>query len=139
MAESIFYDMVHHAGLESQFEVDSAGIGAWHVGDMPDHRTQKVLIENGLSPRGPARQIATSDLHRFHHIIPMDRANVLGLRSLRGLPEDEFNQKVKLMLDWSVNPAQREVPDPYTGTIDDFRRVFEMLVPACEYLLAHVR
>jgi len=29
-------------------EVDSAGTGAWHIGDLPDHRSMAVVKRHGI-------------------------------------------------------------------------------------------
>ena len=40
-ANAIMQHIVDEAGLASQFEIDSAGIGPWHVGQLPDSRMRK--------------------------------------------------------------------------------------------------
>ena len=47
MAEGIFRKLLKERGLEDRFEVDSAGTGAWHVGEPMDPRARRVLEEEG--------------------------------------------------------------------------------------------
>lgn len=35
-AEGIFQHLVDERGLADQFMIDSAAIGPWHIGDLPD-------------------------------------------------------------------------------------------------------
>ena len=37
-ADGIMHSIVEERGLAHRFEIDSAGIGAWHVGQLPDQR-----------------------------------------------------------------------------------------------------
>ncbi len=37
-AEGIMKSLVEKAGLQDEFEIDSAGIGSWHIGQLPDSR-----------------------------------------------------------------------------------------------------
>ncbi len=34
-AEGVMRTLVHRAGRDAEFEIDSAGIGGWHVGNCP--------------------------------------------------------------------------------------------------------
>ena len=36
MAEGVFRRVVEEEGLVDRFEIDSAGLGDWHVGQAPD-------------------------------------------------------------------------------------------------------
>ena len=38
LAEGVFAHLVAEAALDDRFRIDSAGTGAWHVGNLPDPR-----------------------------------------------------------------------------------------------------
>ena len=52
--------LITASGLDSRFEVDSAGIGGWHEGEPPDHL------------RGSARTITAAEFDRFDLIVSVD-------------------------------------------------------------------
>ena len=47
-AEGVFRHYVTVAGLEEQFEIDSAGTHAYHVGEPPDKRAQQAALQRGF-------------------------------------------------------------------------------------------
>lgn len=67
IAHAIFADLVEKKGLEEEWEIDSAAIGSWHIGNQPDHRAQKVLRDKGIKYAHAVRQV-TSHLD-FHEMI----------------------------------------------------------------------
>ena len=67
--------LVVEARLESVIEVDSAGTGAWHVGEPPDKRARAAGTRRGLDVRGRARKVVVEDFVRFDYVIAMDRSN----------------------------------------------------------------
>lgn len=75
MAEAIFRHKVEAAGLSDSFVIESAGTGDWHVGQLPDPRTIKVLAANGVTKLTRARQVKSTDFSEFDQIIAMDIAN----------------------------------------------------------------
>lgn len=135
MAEGIFDHLTQQAGLQDQIGSDSAGTGTWHIGQPANHNTLKVLQDHGIAYGGRARQLAPEDFEEFDHIVAMDESNY----------EDAVNwagskpEKVSLMLDWHPSTTVRSVPDPYYGGVDGFEHVYELLVPACQGLLDHLR
>ncbi|MER3480879.1 MAG: hypothetical protein C4327_10475 [Meiothermus sp.] len=70
MAEGIFRRMLRERGLEAEFEVDSAGVGAWHVGEGADPRAQEVLRRHGADFPHIARQLEPQD-QAYDHIFAM--------------------------------------------------------------------
>lgn len=68
-AEGIMKSLVEKAGLQDEFEIDSAGIGSWHVGQLPDSRMRKCGAEHGYNFNSHARQFQKSDFARFETIV----------------------------------------------------------------------
>lgn len=137
-AESVMRQVVRDAGLQEQVEIDSAGTGAWHVGERPDPRAQQVGKRRGVPVSGRARQFKAADFKRFDYIIAMDASNRNDLQALVGTEEDRA--KIHLLRDF--DPAGKpnlDVPDPYYGGDQGFDRVFDICTAACTGLLQALR
>ena len=134
LAEGIFLHLARERNLSEKFEVDSAGVGDWHVGHAPDPRSQAVANKHGIELICRARQVeAPEDFESFDLILAMDRTN---FRDLLSLSPAEHHHKIKLMRDYDSGTAEdREVPDPYYGGPGGFDNVYGMLHRACSGLL----
>lgn len=120
MAEGILRRRLQQRGLIEQVQVDGAGTGSWHVGELPHERTQQVLRAHGDPVPGPARQVQAADLARFDVVLAMDSSN---LRTTRAL-DPERASVAQLVLDPTTGG---DVPDPYYGGSDGFDKVYELL------------
>jgi protein-tyrosine phosphatase len=130
--------LVQEAGLDSAIEIDSAGTGAWHVGEARDGRSQTVGQRRGMPLSGRARQFRRSDFARFDYVLAIDRENLADL--IRLAPDAEARAKVHLLRSFDpASPPHSEVPDPYYGNIDGFDDVFDICEAACRGLLDHLR
>ncbi len=138
MAEATFRQMVENAGLSHQFEIDSAGTGAWHVGEPPHRDAQAVLRKHGIPIRGIiARRVQPDDLHRFDYLVVMDDDNEYEMNRLArryGLR----GEIVRLldMADPAVANGVRDVPDPYYAGGFDY--VYELVRSGCAGLLDRI-
>ena len=135
LAEGLFLRLARERGLADRFEVDSCGIGDWHVGHAPDPRSQAVANRNGLELICRARQIdPAEDFEAFDLILAMDRAN---RRDLRELSDPAQHAKIRLMREWDpeADEADPEVPDPYYGGPQGFELMYAMLHRSCGKLL----
>jgi len=135
-AEGIFRDLVSKAEYRDHIEVDSAGTGAWHIGNPPDKRAQKVALERGVDIRGlKARQVHANDFERFDLIVAMDASNRDDL--LAACP-DTFARKISMLLDHAPDQIGQDVPDPYYGGEDGFHLMFDLIEQGAKGLLDHV-
>lgn len=136
LAEGVFLHLAAERGVRDRFDVDSCGIGHWHVGERPDGRAVAVAKRHGVELPSIARRVdPKTDFERFDLLLAMDGSNRHGLVRL-GAPES----RVRMMrsFDPTLRGAEGEaldVPDPYYGGDEGFDRVFEMLVRACNGLL----
>jgi protein-tyrosine phosphatase len=123
-AEAAFVHLAREAGRETEFAVDSAGTGAWHVGERADRRMRDAGRRRGMDVTSVARQVAREDFDRFDHIFAMDAAN---LHELRRLSPAEHHGKIKLYRDLDPEGSGEDVPDPYYGDAADFDDVLEIV------------
>ena len=65
--------LLREQGLEDAVEVDSAGTGAWHLGDPPDARATAAAQARGIALAGAARQVAPADFAGYDLILAADR------------------------------------------------------------------
>ncbi len=132
-AEAAIREAADEAGVA--IEVDSAGTGAWHVGDPPDARMTAAAAEDGLELSGQARQVSVEDFRAFDLVVAMDTANEQDLRRLA--PDDEARERIRLFRAYADEPGQG-VPDPYYGGSDGFREVVGIVRRAARGLVEAV-
>jgi len=122
-----FRSIVDNNNCSQNFDIDSAGTHAYHIGNSPDQRAQKAAIDNGVDLSSQrARQVHESDFYYYDYIIAMDSDN---LERLKSMCPEESHSKIELMLDYSKEYPGASVPDPYyEGKFDE---VFKMVHSAC--------
>jgi protein-tyrosine phosphatase len=123
--------------LQDQIICDSAGTSSYHIGSSPDCRMTAAAAHQGITLTSKARQFEPSDFEDFDLILAMDRDNYDSI--LRLDRAGTYHHKVKLMCDFCQHHTDREVPDPYYGGEAGFKYVIDLLLDACEGLLAHVQ
>ena len=138
MAEEVFRQHVISLGKEDEWKIDSAGIGGWHSGDLPDYRMRKAASAHGYNLTMRARQVSREDFKKFDFIVAMDEENVHDLE--RVASNSELSKKILKMASFlSAHPNQKTIPDPYYGTDRDFHFVIELLEDAVKGLWERVR
>lgn len=136
-AEGIMRHMVNEHLMDDYVEIDSAGIGAWHAGELPDRRMRSHGAAHGYDFCSRARQIRQEDLHRFDRIIVMDDDNYSDIIAMTR--NDEERRRVSRMTDYCRHhPNHKSVPDPYYGGDSGFELVIELLEDACRGLLEQI-
>lgn len=136
LAEGVFLHLLEEEGLASRYRVDSAGTGAWHVGNLPDPRSREVASRNGITLPSRARQVEDRDFREFDLVVAMDRSNLGDLESLKARVGGDA--RLVLMRDFDPDPGDGQVPDPYYGGPDGFDRVFDMVLRSARGLLEHL-
>lgn len=133
IAEGVFRHTAKQRGFDTQFTVDSAGLGSWHIGNPPDDRAQAAMRFRGIDiSERRARRITPADFQKFDLILAMDRAN---RNALLKLAPTEYHSKIKLFLDFAPNLCVHEVPDPFFGNEEGFDYVCQLVDTACRGLL----
>jgi len=132
-AEGVVRVYMERAGLTPEVELDSAGTHGYHIGKPPDDRARKTAAERGYDLSAlRARQVSEFDFVRFDRILAMDRDN---LHLLRQACPAEHRHKLGLLLDYSRNFTEREVPDPYYGGAEGFEHVLDLVEDAASGLI----
>jgi protein-tyrosine phosphatase len=138
-AEGVMRALLREQGLEDVVEVDSAGTGAWHVGDPPDARATAAARARGIMLEGAARAVTRADFTDYDLILAADRRN---LRDLAGIVPPEARSRVHLLRQYdpaSDGAPDLDVPDPYYGGDDGFEHVLDLVDAACRGLLDRLR
>jgi protein-tyrosine phosphatase len=139
-AEAIMRGHLEASDLGRLVEIDSAGTGAWHVGEPPDDRARAEATRRGIDLRGRARQFHAGDFHHFDLVVAMDRTNRSDLLDLATSPD--HGSKVRLLREFDPEAgdgSDLDVPDPYFGGSNGFAEVFDIVDRACRGLLEHLR
>jgi protein-tyrosine phosphatase len=139
-AEAVMRALVAREGLDGTVEIDSAGTGAWHIGDPPDHRSTAAARARGIVMEGAARQVTEADFEAYDLLLAADAQNVAALRAVA--PDEAAAAKVRLLREFDPAAAAAhdlEVPDPYYGGADGFDDVLDMVDAACRGLLEQLR
>ncbi|HEY3970007.1 MAG TPA: low molecular weight protein-tyrosine-phosphatase [Solirubrobacteraceae bacterium] len=139
-AEGVMRKLVAEAELQDEIGLDSAGTGAWHVGERPDARARAPARARGIELDSVARQVRTDDFERFDLILAMDASNRRALRQLA--PDEPAREKVRLLREFdplSADAHDLDVPDPYYDSQRGFEIVLDQVQAACEGLLEYAR
>lgn len=130
--EYVFRKLVQKKGLQSRFEIRSAGTQAYHVGEGADARATEHARRRGydLSHHQAAR-IGRADLERNDWILCMDRSHLEFLEAM-GYPGQKA--RVSLFLTFLGDP-ELDVPDPYYGGEAGFEHVLDLCERGSEALL----
>ena len=129
MAEFVMKDMVKKAGLERDFQIESAATSTEEIGNPVYPPACRKLAEHGIECSGKtARQLRNNDYEEFDLLIGMDRAN---LRSMYRICGGDFADKMRLLMDFTDRPG--DVADPWYT--DDFEATWQDVLAGCQGLL----
>lgn len=134
-AEAVLQSKLGKAGITpSKVYVDSAGIGSWHEGQLPDRRMREHGVLRGYDISSRARQVNETDFGRFDFIFAMDDENVAAL--LRMARNEEEREKVMRMGDFITHhKGYTTVPDPYYGDGEAFELALDLIEDACDGIM----
>jgi len=126
-AEAIFQNLINDKGISSQFIVDSAGTGSWHVGKKADSRMRFAAKQRNINITSNARQIREDDFGKFNYILVMDNSNFKNVIDLKNRVKGADFAKVLKIQEFSSIFTEKEVPDPYFGGDAGFDNVLDIL------------
>ena len=125
LAEAIFDHKCKLKGF-AEISSDSAGTGAYHIGSQPDPRTIKIAQENDVYINHRARQFKEEDSTEFNYIFAMDESNYENIIVMLGYKPDHLFLLREFEHNFSKND-DLNVPDPYYGGSDEFKKIFDMM------------
>jgi len=141
-AEGVFRHRAIEAGLRDSYIgdifIDSAGTGAYHIGEKPDRRSRSAAASQGIDLESlRARKLTLQDFSDFDYILAMDREN---MKNMKNLCPARHHKKLHLFMDFAQNcPGITEVPDPYQEDQEAFERVFNIIDRAAIGFLDHIK
>ncbi len=134
LAEGILRQKI--AEHELSWQVESAGTGAYHLGEPPDHRSIAVAKDNDIDiTTQVARKLRQQDVFDFDYILAMDTQNY---RDVKSLANGITGAKIELILNYLYPGENRAVPDPYFGGPEGFENVYALLDEACDAFIKQV-
>lgn len=137
MAEAIFNKIISSKNCSSDFEIDSAGLIAYHQGEQPDSRMRYHAGKRGYSFSHLSRPFSRNDFDQFDMIIGMDEQNYDDLVSKADTLEEK--NKIFRMVDFSQKYQPTHIPDPYYGGDQGFENVIDLLEDACSGLFDYIQ
>lgn len=118
-------------------DVDSAGTGAYHLGEPPHPRSIEAGKRRGYEVTGTARRLIPGDFHRFDLIVTMDAAN---LAEVRRIAPTTGTARIAALRSFDPQAgADLEIPDPWGQDDAAYDRMFDLIVPAVQGLLVTIR
>ena len=140
IGEVVLRDRFEKHGLE--IEVSSGGTGSWHIGENANSRTIQVLKESNYKVNHVAKQVNKQWFEKNDLLLAMDLNNYRDLQKIGGDSNyskikmfRQFDLSLKIIFDLNPN---LEVPDPYYGSLSDFREVLKMIEKAADRFIEAV-
>ncbi|XP_072942038.1 low molecular weight phosphotyrosine protein phosphatase-like [Epargyreus clarus] len=137
IAEGVFQKTVNERNLGDHWEIDSAAIQDWHVGDPPNWRSLDTMNNHNVpyNYNNTARQLVSQDFYYYDYILGMDESNMWDLN--RKAPE---GTKAKLLLFGDFDPqGDRIIRDPYCDSDNKgFEKCYQQSVRCSQGFLDEV-
>jgi len=128
--ESILRQIVEKEDKGHLFEVDSCGIGAWHIGEQA-HPSMILAAKNrGYHLGGRAKQFKKSYFKEFDYILAAEKSVYEHLEALADTEEDLA--RLHMATDFSQPHKGTDVPDPYHGGEEHFEETLDILENICQ-------
>ena len=129
MAEYVFKDMVRKAGLENDFEIDSAATSREEIGNDIYPPAKAVLTAHGVPfERRHARRMTQEDLDYYDFIVAMEEYNLHNIARMFGR---SALKKMSLLMDYTDRPG--DVSDPWYTR--DFETAYRDIEDGCEGMM----
>jgi protein-tyrosine phosphatase len=136
MAEGVLRARLQQAGLADRVRVDSAATGRSHIDHPPDERAIACAARHGVDIASQrARWLGIEDFDEFDVLLCADRTILHDARMRK--PRTAHGQ-VELLMDWA-GIGNKDVPDPYYGSVRDFDRAFKLVDAAAGGIVERVR
>ena len=132
LAEGILQDKVQKAGLH--WQVESAGTNRYHIGEAPHPLSQKIARAHGLDiSQQRAQKFLAKDFDTYDKIYALAEDVLSDMKSIAG--KYFQSNKVDLLLNELYPASNRDVPDPFYGNEEGYRRAYELIDQACDAII----
>ncbi len=145
LAHRLLEKELDERGFGDRVQVESSGIGSWHVGEDADSRMRRTAAAHGVDLHHPARQLSRRDVEQYDVLFAMDQGHYREILSLGG---STIREKLYVFrqfdpeLTSGEEPAPRKdapnVPDPYYGGAQGFEDVFAMVERTCRRIVDRI-
>ena len=138
MAEYIMKDLVHKAGLDDEFHIESSATSREEIGNGIYPPAVSVLLQHGINCKGHrARQFTVADYNSFDLVVVMEDYN---LRNMLRIIACDCECKVWKLLDFTAPQLQRtmgdDISDPwYHGNFD---KTYKEILSGCKALMKYL-
>lgn len=135
-AEGILRHLAEKENISDQINIESCGIGDWHVGQMADERMRDAAKARGVLLTSRAKQFQSEFLEQYDYVLAADYEVLHDLYSYA--KNTEQKAKIRLITDFSSSYRGQAIPDPYYQGTNSFDIVLDILEDSCEGLLQHI-
>jgi protein-tyrosine phosphatase len=132
LAEGILRNKVQKAGLD--WIIDSAGTNHYETGFAPHKLSQNIARLNGVEIMDQrCRQFVKEDMLNFDRIYVMDQNNYYDVKRIS---KQFWNEdKVNFLMNEVYPYENRQIPDPYFGKEEDYKKVYTLIEQACSNIV----
>lgn len=132
-------EVLRHMSTEisPKINVESCGLGDWHIGRLPDERMRESAQKRGYILASRAQRFTKDFLEKFDLILAADKEILHELYRFAEKPDHKA--KIHLITHYSPCYKDEEIPDPYYEGESGFERVLDMIEDSCEGLVAELQ
>ncbi|SCA58656.1 Low molecular weight phosphotyrosine protein phosphatase [Chlamydiales bacterium SCGC AB-751-O23] len=128
-AEGIFKYLTKDS---KEFHVESRGTSAFHVGSKPSKNMLEVAEKYNIKLDSFSAPFKDCDFEDFDYIFAADSSVLENLK--KSTLEEDLKKKLHLYTAFSKLYKNEDILDPYYGTKEDYKKVFNLLLEILEEL-----
>lgn len=136
-AEALLRQLNQQSDAPLELHIESAGLGSWHVGQLPHEDMREAGTDRGLSMHSRAQQFKPAFFDKFDYIFAVDQSVIHELYRFAQTPEQKA--KIHLVTEFSTLYHREAIPDPFSQGRGAFDLVLDMLEDSCQGLLQHLK
>lgn len=132
IAEGVLRHYIQESRLN--WEVASAGLESYHIGNAPHRYSQKICRLNGVDISAQrARKFSVHNLENFDKVYAMSEDVYEEIRQLAG--NKISTSALELFLNELMPGSNVSVPDPWYGDEAGYTPVYEMIDKTCKAII----
>ena len=136
IAEGVLRHKVKQHGLN--WTVESAGTESYHIGEAPHRLSQKICLAHGIDISNQrASKFTADDFAVYDRIYAMADDVYREIKHIGGRASDM--SKVDYFLNELNKGSNDSVPDPYYGTEEGYKTVYELIHKTCDAIIKNYK